>query len=602
MTIEVPRIERMTTSLLTHHEGLRFAFYGRVSTEDQQDPVASKNWQLSRATGLIEPAGGIVVAEFFDIGLSRSLPWKRRPQAATLLNALADPTRGFDAVVIGEPQRAFYGNQYSLTMPVFSHYGVGLWVPEVGGAINPDSEAHDMIMGVFGGMSKGERTRVKVRVRTAMTSQAKIEGRFLGGRPPSGYRLADAGPHPNPGKAADGKRLHKLELDPTTAPVVRRIFTMYLANNGYFAIAEALTRDGILSPSAADPTRNPHRTGEGWAKSAVKNILSNPRYTGRQVWNKQRKDEVLLDVNDVALGYETRMRWNDKDSWVWSDAIAHPPLVAVEDFELAQTIMAASGHGRTGTQPRRTRRHYVLRGLMLCGLCDRKMQSHQAHESASYRCRYPNEYALANHVQHPRNVYVAERDIIPALDTWLLKAFAPHRLTDTIRQLHAAQPDTGTRAAAPELTALDKIIATSDAKLTQYRAIADAGGDPATVAGWMAEVNAQRAAAIARREKAATAPPTSGHMTEDDIRRLVGNLDQIRNTLRDAEGTDKSNVYRALGLALTYNPGQNKISVEAKPDADYCGVTVRVRGGIPAHIRSTHAQHGCSCVQDIAGD
>ncbi|WP_232533718.1 recombinase family protein [Plantactinospora sp. KBS50] len=162
---------------------------------------------------------------------------------------------------------------------LFSHYGVDLWVPEVGGAIDPESEAHDLIMSVIGGMSKGERTRVKVRVRTAMTSQAKIEGRFLGGRPPYGYRLADAGPHPNPGKAADGRRLHKLEPDPATAPVVRRIFAMYLANNGYFAIAEALTRDGIPSPSAADPARNPHRTGQGWAKSAVKNILSNPRYT-----------------------------------------------------------------------------------------------------------------------------------------------------------------------------------------------------------------------------------------------------------------------------------------------------------------------------------
>ncbi|WP_028569053.1 recombinase family protein, partial [Salinispora tropica] len=220
MTTDVPRIED-ATAVLAHHEHQRFAFYGRVSTEDQQDPVASRNWQRNRATGLIDPASGIIVAEFFDIGLSRSLPWKRRPQAAKLLDVLADPNRGFDAVVIGEPQRAFYGNQYSLTMPVFSHYGVGLWVPEVGGAIDPESEAHDLIMSVFGGMSKGERTRVKVRVRTAMISQAKIEGRFLGGRPPYGYRLADAGPHPNPSKAADGRRLHKLEPDPTTAPVVR---------------------------------------------------------------------------------------------------------------------------------------------------------------------------------------------------------------------------------------------------------------------------------------------------------------------------------------------------------------------------------------------
>jgi hypothetical protein len=36
------------------------------------------------------------------------------------------PHRGFDAVVVGEPHRAFYGNQYSLTFPLFTHYGVPL--------------------------------------------------------------------------------------------------------------------------------------------------------------------------------------------------------------------------------------------------------------------------------------------------------------------------------------------------------------------------------------------------------------------------------------------------------------------------------------------
>ncbi|HMK96755.1 MAG TPA: recombinase family protein, partial [Acidimicrobiales bacterium] len=199
----------------------RFAFYGRVSTEDQQDPESSKQWQLHRSRQLVEPAGGTIVAEFFDIGQSRSLPWKRRPEAARLLSSLATADRGFDAVVIGEPQRAFYGNQFGLTFPVFIHYGVGLWVPEVGGAVDPGSEAHDLVMTLFGGMSKGERTRIKTRVRSAMSAQAAIEGRFLGGRPPYGYRLADAGPHPNPAKAADGKRLHVLEPDPETAPIVK---------------------------------------------------------------------------------------------------------------------------------------------------------------------------------------------------------------------------------------------------------------------------------------------------------------------------------------------------------------------------------------------
>ena len=115
-----------------------FAFSGRVSTEDQ-DPQASRNWQLSRARALLELADGVIVAEYFDIGQSRSLPWSRRPRAAELLAALADPHRGFGAVVIGQPQRAFYGNQYGLTMPVLI---AACEVARVAGSWLPDPPAH----------------------------------------------------------------------------------------------------------------------------------------------------------------------------------------------------------------------------------------------------------------------------------------------------------------------------------------------------------------------------------------------------------------------------------------------------------------------------
>jgi site-specific DNA recombinase len=53
-----------------------------------------------------------------------------------------------------------------------------------------------------------------------------VEG-SVGPRDGGQSRLADAGPHPNPAKAADGKRLHKLEPDRQTAWVVRRIWVEY---------------------------------------------------------------------------------------------------------------------------------------------------------------------------------------------------------------------------------------------------------------------------------------------------------------------------------------------------------------------------------------
>lgn len=518
----------------------RFAFYGRVSTEDQQDPEASRNWQLSRAQALIDGQAEIV-GEFFDVGYSRSIPWKRRPEANRLLDALRQGDRGFDAVVIGEPQRAFYGNQYGLTFPVFVHYGVELWVPEIGGAIDPESEAHDLVMSVFGGMSKGERNRIKIRVRSAMAAQAKVEGRFLGGRPPYGYQLVDAGPHPNPAKAADGKRLRRLEPDPVTAPIVGRIFQEYLGGRGLFAIAEELTRDGIPSPSAYDRARNRHRCGIAWSKGAVRTILSNPRYTGRQVWNKQRKDEVLIDVEDVALGHMTRMRWNDEADRVWSTDVVHEALIDTDTFETVQAVLAAKGAGRKTRERQRVRRPYALRGLVHCGVCERRMQGQWSHERPYYRCRFPNEYGLANKVEHPRNVYVAEDDVLPPIDKWLTKLFAPHRLDDTIAAMVQSQPDVDTD---PAVVAAARMVEECDTKLARYRAALEAGTDPKIVAEWTAEVQARKAEALSRSRQA----EGRRRMSKQEIQALVEALGNIRTVIADAEPADKAEVYRHLGL------------------------------------------------------
>src|SRR5699024_4143751 len=96
---------------------LRFALWARVSTDDLHAPESSRAWQWRRAEALIGRHGRIVT-EFFDIDKSRSIPPRRRPNAARLLQALEGPDRGFDAVVVGEPQRVFYDAQFNDTFPL----------------------------------------------------------------------------------------------------------------------------------------------------------------------------------------------------------------------------------------------------------------------------------------------------------------------------------------------------------------------------------------------------------------------------------------------------------------------------------------------------
>jgi len=383
---------------------LRFAFYGRVSTEDRQDPATSRARQLDQASALVG-GHGRVVAEYFDVGQSRVLPWARRPEAAALVAAMADPDRSFDAIVVGEYERAFYGNQFSLMAPLFDHYGVQLWMPEAGGPVDLAGEAHEQLMIGLGIQSKREITRTRIRVTRAMATQARVQGRYLGGRPPYGYRLADAGPHPNRAHAAWGRRAHRLEPDPDTAPIVKWIFAQRLAGHSLARLARALNETGIPCPSAADPKRNPHRSKQAWTLGAVRTILANPRYTGRQVWNRQPSAFNLIDPANTGLGHRHTHRRIQPDGWVISARPAHAALISEADFIAAQNIRAPRGK----PQPDRC---YRLAGLLRCGICGRRMESCWTNNQAAYRCRHGGTSAstrpeTAEEPLHPRRPHPA---------------------------------------------------------------------------------------------------------------------------------------------------------------------------------------------------
>ena len=271
-----PRSRRTPT------DGLRFAFYGRMSTSDFQDPVTSRAWQRAISEELVEGHGEVVV-EFFDEGRSRRWSWSDRPAASVLLAAAQSPERELDAVVVGEYERAFYGAQFREVVAGLNAVGVQMWLPEAGGPVELDSPVHQALMVLLGAQAQREVVRARHRVMAAMSAQTRVQGRFLGGQPPYGYRLVDGGPHPNAVQAGWGRRVHVLEPDPVTAPWVRWMFSERARGRSVASLVRELNERGVPCPSHADRDRNPHRSVTGWIVRTVHAILENPRYTGWQV-------------------------------------------------------------------------------------------------------------------------------------------------------------------------------------------------------------------------------------------------------------------------------------------------------------------------------
>ncbi|MFL6147499.1 MAG: zinc ribbon domain-containing protein [Pseudonocardiaceae bacterium] len=199
---------------------------------------------------------------------------------------------------------------------------------------------------------------------------------------------------------------------------------------------------------------------------------------------------------------------------------------------------------------------------MVCAACGRRMQGNWNHGRAHYRCRFPNEYAVGNNIDHPLTVYVRENAVLNPLDTWLAEAFAPRRIEQSLTALENAQPND-----APAVEATRRTIAECERKLARHRAALEAGTDPALVVAWSREAQRQRTVAEARLANLTSHHSANRRMSREDIHAMVDTLGGLLNALRHADPADKTEVYRELGVRLTYNHTEHTILAETRPSS-----------------------------------
>ncbi|RDI31754.1 recombinase [Lentzea flaviverrucosa] len=103
------------------------------------------------------------------------------------------------------------------------------------------------------------------------------------------------------------------------------------------SLARELNERGVVCPSGADPERNAHRSGERWIVRTVAMILENPRYTGRQVWNRNSTTGHGPGGRTGVRG-SGALRWKPVSEWEVSERFAARFSTTFSSWEKATRV------------------------------------------------------------------------------------------------------------------------------------------------------------------------------------------------------------------------------------------------------------------------
>lgn len=153
---------------------------------------------------------------------------------------------------------------------------------------------------------------------------------------------------------------NKLIIDEKVKNIVEKIFDMYANGHGSVEIVNYLNTNKYLSPTGYRKTglvQDENKIGYDWNEVTLCNMLKNEVYIGNTVQNK--KSVVSYKVHKIrTVEKENQIRVND----------THEPIIDQDIFEKVQCILEKRGTNA------KLKYDYLLRGLLYCYHCKRKLQ------------------------------------------------------------------------------------------------------------------------------------------------------------------------------------------------------------------------------------
>ncbi len=260
------------------------ALYARVSTTRQVEKDLSIPDQLRQMREWCQRNGHVVAVEYVEAGASATDD--RRPEFQKLISDATTKPAPYDAVIVHSLSRFFRDFlEFALYERRLLKAGVKLISITQQTSDDPAGEMARRIFSMFDEYQSKENSKHTLR---AMKENAK-QGYFNGSRPPFGLKKIELDL-----PAAKGKK-KKLVIDEIEAPIVRRIFDMYLngMNGEEMGCKQIATyfneRDQLLR-------------GAKWTRTRVHQMLCDTAYYGEYIFNKMNsRSNTLKPVEERVL-------------------------------------------------------------------------------------------------------------------------------------------------------------------------------------------------------------------------------------------------------------------------------------------------------------
>jgi len=341
---------------------LRAALYCRVSTTDQEREGTSLETQEAACRRYAEEHGYSVSEAHVYRETFTGAEFHDRPRLSDVRAILR--ARDIDVVVAYAVDR-LSRDQVHIWLLLDELDRAGARLEMVTEAFD-DSPTGKFLLSARAFAAEVERQKIRERTgrgRLALVQAGKL---YAPGTDRYGYRRV-------PGESR--REVHEPE-----AIVVRDIFESYARGEPIRGIIRRLNQSGIPSPGAGKRVyQADSRFGSGpdgktwWGSGAIHRILIDPVYKG---------ETYAFRWTGHKNGGSLAVRIRPREEWIALPDNVTPAIISADLWEAVQVRLAMN----KGESTRNQARPYLLRGLMVCGSCGRKLRSSPERDRRVYRC------------------------------------------------------------------------------------------------------------------------------------------------------------------------------------------------------------------------